>query len=81
MMYYTSNTSPRDFSVYGSIGDFDDADCWSQEDDEIMQVGSILTRTPEPSCSKLMMSLVNVSLKLSSLNKAYTLIILLNKCE
>ena len=38
VMYYTGNTSPRDFSVYGSIGDFDDADCWSQEDDEIMQV-------------------------------------------
>ena len=42
-MYYTGNTSPRDFSVYGSVGDFDDADCWSQEDDEIMQVIIICT--------------------------------------
>lgn len=32
------NTSPRDFSVYGSMTDFDDADCWSQEDDEIIQM-------------------------------------------
>lgn len=38
--YYTGgSTSPRDFNVYGSVGDFDDADCWSQEDDEIIQVG------------------------------------------
>ena len=36
--YSTGSTSPRDFSVYGSCGDFDDADCWSQEDDEILQV-------------------------------------------
>ena len=36
--YHHGNTSPRDFSVYGNITDFDDADCWSQEDDEIIQV-------------------------------------------
>lgn len=36
------NTSPRDFSVYGSMTDFDDADCWSQEDDEIIQVSCIV---------------------------------------
>ena len=35
--------------------------------------------TPEPSCSKLTMSLVNISLKLWSLNMAYTLIFLLKK--
>ena len=34
---------------------------------------------PGPSCSKLMMSLVNVSLKLWSLNMAYMLIFLLKK--
>ena len=34
-----------------------------------------------PSCSKLTMSLVNVSLKLWSLNMAYMLIFLLKKCE
>ena len=34
-----------------------------------------------PSCSKLMMSLVNISLKLWSLNMAYTLIFLLKKCS
>lgn len=32
------NTSPRDFSVYGNAHDFDDADCWSQEDDDIIQL-------------------------------------------
>ncbi|XP_050409200.1 phosphatidylinositol 4-kinase beta [Patella vulgata] len=32
------NGSPRgEFSVYGNSTDFDDADCWSQEDDEIIQ--------------------------------------------
>ncbi|XP_053382735.1 phosphatidylinositol 4-kinase beta-like isoform X2 [Mercenaria mercenaria] len=36
--YHHGNTSPRDFSVYGSMTDFDDADCWSQEDDEIIQL-------------------------------------------
>ena len=36
---------------------------------------------PGPSCSKLTMSLVNVSLKLLSLNMAYMLIFLLKKCE
>ncbi|KAL4217995.1 Phosphatidylinositol 4-kinase beta [Mactra antiquata] len=36
--YHHGNTSPRDFSVYGSMSDFDDADCWSQEDDEIIQL-------------------------------------------
>ncbi|KAI8776389.1 phosphatidylinositol 4-kinase beta, partial [Biomphalaria glabrata] len=25
-----------EFSVYGSCHDFDDADCWSQEDDDII---------------------------------------------
>ena len=34
-----------------------------------------------PSSSKLRMSLVNISLKLWSLNMAYTLIFLLKKCE
>lgn len=34
-----TNGSPKpDFSVYSMNGDFDDADCWSQEDDEIIQV-------------------------------------------
>ena len=34
--------SPRtEFSVYGSSTDFDDADCWSQEDDEIMSVSAL----------------------------------------
>ncbi|XP_067666959.1 phosphatidylinositol 4-kinase beta-like [Haliotis asinina] len=33
-----TNGSPKpDFSVYSMNGDFDDADCWSQEDDEIIQ--------------------------------------------
>ena len=51
-MYYTGNTSPRDFSVYGSIGDFDDADCWSQEDDEIMQViMGYLSQPSKSTCS------------------------------
>ena len=36
-------------------------------------------KTSGPSCSKQMMSLVNVSLKLSSLNMAYWLIFLLKK--
>ncbi|CAG5135348.1 unnamed protein product [Candidula unifasciata] len=32
-----TNGSPRpEFSVYGTCHDFDDADCWSQEDDEII---------------------------------------------
>ena len=35
--YIRSEGSPREFSVYGN-NDFDDADCWSQEDDEIIQV-------------------------------------------
>lgn len=36
----TGGSSPRpEFSVYGNNGgDYDDADCWSQEDDEIIQV-------------------------------------------
>lgn len=34
-----TNGSPRaEFSIYGMSNDFDDADCWSQEDDEIMTV-------------------------------------------
>ena len=40
-MYHTQNGgSPRpEFSIYGSLGgDFDDPECWSQEDDEIIQV-------------------------------------------
>lgn len=37
--YNQGNTSPKDFSVYGNANDFDDADCWSQEDDDILQVG------------------------------------------
>ena len=36
---------------------------------------------PGPSCSKLTISLVNVPLKLWSLNMPYTLIFLLKKCE
>ena len=41
-----------------------------------------LPRIPGTSCSKLTMSLVNLSLKLSSLNIGYMLIILLKKkCE
>ena len=38
-------------------------------------------RITGPSCSKLVMPLVNVSLKIWSLNIAYTLIFLLKKCE
>ena len=39
-------------------------------------------QSPGPSCSKLTMSLVKVSLKISSLNLAYMLILLLkNTCE
>ncbi|XP_052234570.1 phosphatidylinositol 4-kinase beta-like isoform X2 [Dreissena polymorpha] len=36
--YHHGNTSPRDFSVYGNLNDYDDADCWSQEDDDIIQI-------------------------------------------
>ena len=36
---------------------------------------------PGPSCSKLTMSLVSVSLKLCSLNMIYTIVFLLKKCE
>ena len=38
-VYHTrSDGSPRpEFSVYGS-SEFDDADCWSQDDDELLQV-------------------------------------------
>ncbi|KAK7484350.1 hypothetical protein BaRGS_00024355 [Batillaria attramentaria] len=37
--HHRANGSPRtEFSVYGSTTDFDDADCWSQEDDEIMSL-------------------------------------------
>ncbi|XP_013384891.1 phosphatidylinositol 4-kinase beta [Lingula anatina] len=33
-----ANCSPRsDFNLYGMSNDFDDADCWSQEDDDILQ--------------------------------------------
>ncbi|KAK0055821.1 phosphatidylinositol 4-kinase beta, partial [Biomphalaria pfeifferi] len=33
----TAAAAPRaEFSVYGSCHDFDDADCWSQEDDDII---------------------------------------------
>ena len=37
-----SDGSPRpEFSVYGSgMIEFDDADCWSQEDDDIIAVSS-----------------------------------------
>ena len=41
----------------------------------------MLNFTPGPSCSKLTMSVVNISLKLWSLNMAYTLIFLLKNCE
>ncbi|XP_059167912.1 phosphatidylinositol 4-kinase beta-like [Physella acuta] len=35
------NGSPRpEFSVYGTCQDFDDADCWSQEDDEIIALAN-----------------------------------------
>ena len=36
-----SDTPPQrpEFSFYCGGGEFDDADCWSQEDDEIIQVG------------------------------------------
>lgn len=34
-----SNGSPRpEFTVCGPSNDFDDADCWSQEDDDIIAV-------------------------------------------
>ena len=35
------DTPPQrpEFSFYCAGGEFDDADCWSQEDDEIIQVG------------------------------------------
>ncbi|XP_070208714.1 phosphatidylinositol 4-kinase beta-like isoform X2 [Littorina saxatilis] len=36
---HRANGSPRpEFSVYGNGHEFDDADCWSQEDDEIMSL-------------------------------------------
>lgn len=36
--YNRSNTSPRpELAIYTNT-DFDDADCWSQDDDEILQV-------------------------------------------
>ena len=36
--------SPRpEFSVYGSCHDFDDADCWSQEDDDIIAVSRVIS--------------------------------------
>lgn len=36
--YVRSNGSPHpEFSIYGGT-EFDDAECWSQEDDEILQV-------------------------------------------
>ncbi|CAL1535815.1 unnamed protein product [Lymnaea stagnalis] len=35
------NGSPRpEFSVYGTCHDFDDADCWSQEDDDIIALAN-----------------------------------------
>lgn len=38
-----TNGCPRpEFSVYGNNGEFDDADCWSQDDDEIIQVGPVV---------------------------------------
>lgn len=36
--YSRSNTSPRPELAIYSNADFDDADCWSQDDDEILQV-------------------------------------------
>ena len=39
-----SSGSPRpEFTVYGPHPDFDDVDCWSLEDDEIIQVRIITT--------------------------------------
>ena len=40
----TSNSSPRpEFSLYSGTCEFDDGECWSQEDDDIIQVwGSVL---------------------------------------
>jgi phosphatidylinositol 4-kinase len=41
--------SPRpEFSVYGHLnGEFDDADCWSQEDDEIIQQFSMKSKSSD----------------------------------
>jgi hypothetical protein len=42
---HRANGSPRmELAIYGGAGgmaDFDDADCWSQEDDEIMSVSGV----------------------------------------
>ena len=53
------------------------------EDTFSLDVAEILKFQQGPSCSKLMMSLVNISLKVKTLilNMAYTLILLLKKCE
>ena len=40
----SSEGSPKpEFSVYGSNEYVDDAECWSQEDDDIMQVSTLVT--------------------------------------
>ena len=46
----TGGSSPRpEFSVFGNHGaDYDDADCWSQEDDEIIQVGEKVVQKKLP---------------------------------
>ncbi|KAH9513632.1 Phosphatidylinositol 4-kinase beta [Bulinus truncatus] len=36
----TTTTRGAEFSVYGSCHDFDDADCWSQEDDDIIALAN-----------------------------------------
>ena len=45
------------------------------------KIGFVQILRPGPICSKLTMSLVNVTLNLLSLNMAYTLIFLLEKWE
>ena len=50
--------------------------CFTPTDEEVC-INLVMTKHSGPSCSKLTMLLVNVSLKLWSLNMAYTLICLL----
>lgn len=48
------NGSPRpEFSVYGTCQDFDDADCWSQEDDEIIAVSFFFHIKTKPQTENL----------------------------
>ena len=51
----TEGSSPRpEFSVYGNSNhEYDDADCWSQEDDEIIQQYAMKTRPMADTISQM----------------------------